>query len=138
MSNSQLVRPHKRIGVGVIRHSKVNKILVSRRLRKGDMGGLWEFPGGKMETNETVGECIRREIKEELGIEVLVKEHLVTIDHQYPNFGVTLFVHHCQHVGGVPRALESEEISWVTLDELTQLQFPEANYKIIALLEQLG
>ncbi len=134
MSDSQPVMPHKRVGVGVIRHGQ-GEILISRRLVKGEMGGLWEFPGGKVEANETVVECIEREIREELGIQVLVQEHLVTIEHQYAKFRLTLFVHNCQYVGGEPQALESEEIRWVTPEEITKLSFPEANYQIITLLQ---
>ncbi len=95
------------------------------------MGGLWEFPGGKIEAGETVVECIVREIREELAIEITVGEHLISIDHTYPTFHLTLIVHHCQHISGIPQPIESEEIRWVNVSDLAKYQFPAANVAII-------
>ncbi len=128
--------PHKRIGVAVIRNQQ-GQILIDRRLAKGEMAGLWEFPGGKIELNETVEECIKREISEELAIEVEVGDRLVTINHTYSTFEVTLFVHHCQYLGGEPQPIECEEIRWVTLAEISNYTFPEANTKIITILQNI-
>ncbi len=69
----------KQIGVAVIRDDR-DLILIDRRLAKGLLGGFWEFPGGKIEGNETVQECIKREVLEEIGIEIAVDSHLITID----------------------------------------------------------
>ena len=101
------------------------------------MGGLWEFPGGKIEAGETVAECIMREIREELAIEIAVGEHLISIDHAYSTFHLTLIVHHCQHISGIPQPIESEEIRWVNVSDLAKYQFPAANIAIIKAL-QLG
>jgi len=132
-SNSSI--PHKIIGVAVIwNHEK--QILIDRRLPQGAMGGLWEFPGGKIEVGETIEECIKREIAEELGIEIAVGEHLITIDHTYSHLRVTLTVHHSQHLAGIPQAIECDEIRWVSLDELDEFTFPEANGEIIAALRK--
>jgi mutator protein MutT len=128
--------PHKRIGVAVIRN-KQGQILIDRRLAKGEMAGLWEFPGGKIEPNETVEECIKREISEELAIEVEVGDCLVTIDRTYSNFEVTLFVHHCQYLSGEPQPIECQEIRWVTLAEISNYTFPEANTQIITILQNI-
>ncbi len=122
--------PHKLIGVGVIRND-LGEILIDRRLPKGEMAGFWEFPGGKIEPTETIEECIRREIQEELAIAVFVGNRIMTIDHDYSKFKVTLFVHDCRYIEGEPRALECQEIRWVTIAELDQYNFPEANYQII-------
>ena len=99
------------------------------------MGGLWEFPGGKIEPGETVTECIVREIREELAIEITVSEHLITIEHTYPAFQITLIVHHCQHIGGIPQSIESDEIRWVNVNDLASYQFPAANLAIIQAIE---
>ena len=128
--------PHKRIGVAVIRN-KSGKILIDRRLAQGLMGGLWEFPGGKIEPQETVEECIKREILEELAIEVEVGDHLITINHNYTHFCVTLIVHNCRHLKGEPKPIECEEIRWVTLEEIDRFTFPQANSQIIAALGEL-
>ena len=134
MSNMQFSIPHKKIGVGVISNER-GEILIDRRLEVGEMGGLWEFPGGKIEDGETVEDCVKREIKEELGIDVLVRERLITIEHQYNKFKVTLFVHYCQYVKGIPQTIECLEVRWVNISELDRYTFPKANYEIIALLQ---
>lgn len=135
---SELISPiHKRIGVAVITN-KEGGILIDRRKAEGEMGGLWEFPGGKIEANETVEACIKREIKEELGIEINVGDRLTTITHTYKTFKVTLYVHDCQHLSGEPQPLESTEIHWVEPANMDQYQFPQANLKIINLLQQRG
>lgn len=135
MTNTSSVLPHKIIGVAVI-WNNLEQILIDRRRAEGAMGGLWEFPGGKIEPGETVEECIQREIYEELGIEIAVGEHLITIDHTYTELRVTLTVHHCQHLAGVPQALECDEIRWVNLADLEHFAFPKANVQIIAALKQ--
>jgi 8-oxo-dGTP diphosphatase len=127
--------PHKIIGVAVIWNEQ-QQILIDRRRLEGTMGGLWEFPGGKMEPGETIQECIRREIAEELGVEIEVKEHLITIDHTYSHLRVTLTVHHSRLIAGIPQPLECAEIRWVSVDELESYEFPVANNEIIAALKE--
>ncbi|MBW4666415.1 MAG: 8-oxo-dGTP diphosphatase MutT [Cyanomargarita calcarea GSE-NOS-MK-12-04C] len=127
--------PHKIIGVAVIWSNEGN-ILIDRRATSSMMGGLWEFPGGKVEISETIEECIKREIEEELGIEIEVGEHLITIDHTYTHLRVTLTVHHCRHLSGIPQPLECDEIRWVSLEELDNFSFPEANNQIISALRR--
>ncbi|HEY9771769.1 MAG TPA: 8-oxo-dGTP diphosphatase MutT [Coleofasciculaceae cyanobacterium] len=126
---------HKKIGVAVINNQQ-GKILIDRRKSEGEMGGLWEFPGGKIEAGETIEECIKREIKEELDIEISVGERLTTITHAYKTFNVTIYVHDCQHVSGEPQPLESEEIHWVEPAQMDRYQFPQANTQIVNLLKQ--
>jgi mutator protein MutT len=126
--------PHKTIGVGVLWNAQ-RQILIDRRRPEGAMGGLWEFPGGKLEAGETVEECIKRELMEELGIEVEVGDRLITIEHDYSHLRVTLTVHHCHYLSGVPQPIECEEIRWVTLDEIERYHFPAANVQIIAAIK---
>lgn len=125
--------PHKIIGVAVIFNSQ-GEILIDRRLKKGLMGGLWEFPGGKIEPNETVEDCIKREVLEELGVDIEVGDRLITIDHNYQEFSVTLIVHQCRYLSGEPRAIECEEVRWVKRDTIDRFTFPEANIQIIKAL----
>jgi 8-oxo-dGTP diphosphatase len=129
-----LILPHKQIGVAVI-WNQTGQILIDRRKVGGTMGGLWEFPGGKIELGETVEQCILREIREELAIEITVGEQLISIDHTYPTFYLTLTVHHCQHISGIPQPIESEEIRWVNIGDLNNYQFPAANIAIIKALK---
>lgn len=128
--------PHKQIGVAVILNDR-GQILIDRRRAGGSMGGLWEFPGGKIEPNETVIDCIKREIWEELGIEIEVGDRLIAIEHTYSKkFSLSLIAHYCKHISGEPQTIECEEIRWVTLAEIDRFAFPEANSKIIAALRQ--
>ncbi|NJN87306.1 MAG: A/G-specific adenine glycosylase [Leptolyngbyaceae cyanobacterium SL_7_1] len=122
--------PRKSIGVGVIWNA-AGEILIDRRRPEGLLGGLWEFPGGKIEPGETVEECIQREIREELGIEIAVGDRLITINHTYSHFHVTLHVHHCHHLSGEPQPIESDEVRWVQVTELEKFPFPKANIHII-------
>lgn len=138
ISESRAPLPHKMIGVAVIWDSERQKILIDRRRQEGLLGGLWEFPGGKIEPGETVEECIAREIQEELGIVVEVGDRLITIDHAYSHFRVTLNVHHCYHISGDPQPLECDEVRWVTLNEIDQYPFPKANVQIIEALHKLS
>ena len=126
--------PHKRIGVAVI-WNQSGQILIDRRKIGGAMGGMWEFPGGKIEPGETVAECIMREIQEELAIEITVGEHLITIEHTYPAFQITLIVHHCQHISGIPQPIESDEIRWVNVCDLDRYNLPLANVAIIKAIQ---
>lgn len=132
-----LTLPHKQIGAAVI-WNQTGQMLIDRRKIGGTMGGLWEFPGGKIEPGETVEACIVREIQEELAIEIAVGEHLISIEHTYPTFHLTLTVHHCQHISGVPQPIESEEIRWVNISNLSNYQFPAANIEIINALQAVS
>jgi mutator protein MutT len=122
--------PHKRIGVAII-WDQSGLILIAKRKAGGTMGGLWEFPGGKIEPGETVSECIVREIQEELAIEITVGDLAISIEHTYPQFQITLIAHHCQHISGIPQPIESDEVRWVNVADLHQYQFPAANLEII-------
>ncbi|MBE9033385.1 8-oxo-dGTP diphosphatase MutT [filamentous cyanobacterium LEGE 11480] len=132
---TQATVPHKIIGVAVI-WNDAGKILIDRRKPGGKMGGLWEFPGGKVEPGESIETCVAREVQEELGIEIAVGDSLMAIEHDYTDFKVTLNVHHCQHLSGEPQMIECDAIEWVTPAELDQFTFPEANGVIIKALQQ--
>jgi mutator protein MutT len=132
-----LTLPHKRIGVAVI-WDRAGQILIDRRKIGGAMGGMWEFPGGKIEPGETVADCIIREIREELAIEITIGAQLISIEHTYDTFQLTLIVHHCQHISGTPQPIESEEIRWVNVSDLDKYQFPAANRAIINAIQLDG
>ncbi|MBL1209061.1 8-oxo-dGTP diphosphatase MutT [Geminocystis sp. GBBB08] len=125
---------HQKIGVAVIINQK-QEILIDKRLPTGLMANLWEFPGGKIKQGETYQECIKREIKEELGVDIAVNHHLIDITHTYSEFTVTLSVYICQIITGEPEPLECAEIRWVTISQLHNFEFPSANKAIISALE---
>ncbi len=134
MTETRAPLPHKQIGVAVVWNEQ-GQILIDRRPQAGLLGGLWEFPGGKIEPGETVEACIQRELQEELGIQVAVGDRLITIDHTYTHFKVTLNVFHCRHLSGDPQPLECDEVRWVEVAELEQFPFPKANTQIIEALK---
>jgi A/G-specific adenine glycosylase len=135
MSETRAPLPHKLIGVAVVWNDQ-GQVLIDKRPQSGLLGGLWEFPGGKVEPNETIAECITREIQEELGISIEVLNHLITVEHAYTHFKVTLTVHHCRHLSGEPRPIECDEVRWVLVEDLDQYPFPKANQQIIAALHE--
>ncbi|BAQ60039.1 mutator mutT protein [Geminocystis sp. NIES-3708] len=125
--------PHKKIGIAVIINDK-QEILIDKRLPTGLMANLWEFPGGKIEKGETPQDCIKREIKEELGVDIIINHHLLDITHRYSEFIVTLSVYICEIITGKPKTLECAEIRWVTVSQLDDFEFPSANQEIILAL----
>jgi len=128
----QKKRPHRHIAVGVVREN--GRVLIDRRKKEGMLGGLWEFPGGKVEEGESPKETIAREVKEELDITVSVLDHIGTIEHQYTHFTITLHAYYCDLVSGTPKAIECDAWRWVTREQLKDFAFPRANGKIIELL----
>lgn len=131
-------RKEKNIGVAVIRNA-AQEILIDKRLPQGELGGLWEFPGGKIEPGEAPEACVVREVREEIGIEVVAAEKLIHIRHDYPQFTVNLQVYWCDYLGGEPQAIVCEEVRWVRPQALKEYEFPEANGAIIeAILQQIS
>lgn len=125
--------PHYHVTAGVIWDGD-GQVLIAQRPPEGLLGGLWEFPGGKQEPGESLEACLQREIREELGIEVRVEEPIVSVDHAYSHFRITLHAFHCTHVAGEPQALACTGWCWVTLEELTAFPFPKADREIIKAL----
>lgn len=131
------IAPKKRVhvAVGVISDG-ANKILVSRRGEHLHQGGLWEFPGGKVEAEESARDALHRELSEELGIRVASCEPLLTIAHDYSDKSVLLDVWWVDGFHGEPHGREGQPLQWVVAIELRSLQFPAANLPIIVAIEQ--
>ncbi len=127
--------PHHDIAAGVIWRD--GHILIAQRPPSGLLGGMWEFPGGKREPGETMEQCLVREVAEELGIAVLVRQLLATVEHAYTHFRITLHAYHCQYISGEPKALGCAAWKWVSPGELDDYAFPAANRTIIATLRPL-
>jgi len=122
-------RPHHIIAAGII--VKGDKILIALRPENGFLGGLWEFPGGKVEDGESLEEAVVREVEEEVAVKVQVKNLFATIEHQYSHFTITLNAFICQYISGTPKTLGCEDWRWVRREELKEYAFPRANGKII-------
>ncbi len=123
------------IGLGIV-FNKTGQLLIDQRLETSSMGGMWEFPGGKREMGESIEETIRREIKEELGIDVKVGEKLISFEHLYSHKKLNFTVHICEFESGKPKPLSSQKLLWISPDRLFEFPFPAANTKIISVLHK--
>lgn len=135
--------PHHTIGIGIIFHQ--NKIFISKRREEQMLGGLWEFPGGKKEKKESIRETVRREIKEETQLDVVVETKLCEVKHAYSHFKITLHAYFCTLLDREKKLLpltteslkvEAEEYRWVELEKLENFAFPTANKKVIHALKK--
>ncbi|MBA3966003.1 MAG: 8-oxo-dGTP diphosphatase MutT [Nitrospirales bacterium] len=108
-----------------------DRILLSRRKPESHLGGLWEFPGGKKEFGETLEDCLRREVKEELGVDISEPVWFHALHYQYPEKMVELYFYTCFIILGIPQALECAEIAWVHKHELISYEFPPADIPVI-------
>lgn len=124
--------PHKEIVVAVIQQD--GDYLIGRRPPEGLLGGLWEFPGGKVEAKETHQQALIRECKEELGVTVKPGGMVACVKHAYTHFKVTLNVYRCTITKGKPKPKTHTELRWVPREEFADLAFPKANHKFLDLL----
>jgi A/G-specific adenine glycosylase len=126
--------PHFDVTAAVIR--KNGRLLIAQRPLGGRLGGLWEFPGGKVEPGETLKQCLRREIKEELGMRIKVGQPIISIDHAYTHFKITLHAFECELVSGKPQAMQVEDFKWVGMSELKKYAFAKTDLRIIEALQR--
>lgn len=112
------------------------RLLVTQRRAGDHLGGLWEFPGGKLETGETAEEGLARELREELGVEVRVGARLAVVEHRYPERSVRLQFFRCTLLRGEPQPLGCAAIAWVTAEELGRYEFPAADVQLLAQLRE--
>ena len=111
------------------------EVLISRRSDHVHQGGLWEFPGGKVEAGETVIEALERELHEELGIRCTRSRPLIRLRHDYPERSVVLDVRRVEAFDGVPAGREGQPLRWVAVGDLQANEFPAANRAIVHALQ---
>ncbi|MDQ2075097.1 Nudix family hydrolase [Marinimicrobium sp. ABcell2] len=121
------------VAVGVL-EDELGRVLIARRPDHVHQGGLWEFPGGKVDPGETLDLALRRELWEELGIQVQATEPLIQIRHHYPDKSVLLDVHKITRFEGEPHGNEGQPVQWVKPHRLREYRFPAANVPIISAL----
>ena len=109
--------------------------LVTRRQRGVHLEGYWEFPGGKCEPDESLADCLRRELREELGTDAAVGREILAVTHHYTERSVELHFFSCELLGE-PSPLLGQEMQWVARSGLRTLQFPPADDELIAVLER--
>ncbi|AUL74460.1 7,8-dihydro-8-oxoguanine-triphosphatase [Pseudoalteromonas sp. 13-15] len=121
------------VAVGVIK--KNNAIFICKRADDQHQGGLWEFPGGKVEANESVFAALKRELTEEVGITIHSSSQLMVIEHDYGDKCVKLDIHVVSNFSGEAHGAEGQPSEWVNISELTHYDFPAANAEIIEKLQ---
>jgi len=129
------VLPHYDVTAAIIRRDD-GCLLIAQRKPEAMLGGLWEFPGGKCQPGESLLDCLRREIREELGVEIEVGRQLATIRHSYTHFRISLHVFECCHLDREPQALDCADWRWVWPTDLQNFAFPVTDQKIIQMLAQ--
>ena len=127
--------PHIIVGAAVVTDRK-GEVLITQRRSEDMLGGLWEFPGGKQEAGETIQECIARELKEELGIEIEVGSFLVTVKHAYSHFTMDLHTYFAKIKSGRPKVIECQNFQWLEISNLRKVPYSKADLKIIDELEK--
>jgi len=134
--------PHYEVAAGIIWQngggslSPHSRFLIAQRPLDGLLGGLWEFPGGKQEAGESLPDALRREIREELDIEIEVGRLLTSIPHAFTHFRITLHAFHAAHLSGRPQHLGVADHAWVSLAERDAYAFGVTDRKISAALQQ--
>lgn len=121
------------VAVGIVINAE-GEILIAKRLPHQHQGECWEFPGGKIEPNESVEAAIKRELDEEVGLTVMHSEPWFEIDHDYHDKAVCLKVHKITSFSGIAIGKEGQPIDWVKPDALSNYTWPQANERIVKAL----
>ncbi|MFA6682090.1 MAG: (deoxy)nucleoside triphosphate pyrophosphohydrolase [Sphaerochaeta sp.] len=114
-----------------------NKVFAAQRGEGGELALKWEFPGGKLEQGERGEDAIVREIFEELGSEITVRSHLISVEHQYKSFSLTLHAYRCDIVSGPLVLTEHLDSKWLEKDQLYSVPWAEADLPIVKAVSAL-
>ncbi len=125
-------RPHRTIVAGIIWRGA--KFLIQKRPPDGLLGGLWEFPGGKVEKGESLSDALIREIEEETGLAVKAGKKAGAVDHAYTHFSITLHLYHCRPLNGATPRVDGQK-RWISPDERSKFAFPRATHKLFEILD---
>jgi mutator protein MutT len=107
--------------------------LVTRRLKGTHLEGLWEFPGGKCHDGESHHECLAREMREELAVEVTIGQPILAVSHEYPDRTIALHFYACD-LGGDPIPQLGQEMMWIARRDLRTLPLPPADDELVRML----
>lgn len=137
VKKAKAATPHYDVAAGIISNGR-GEILIAQRPLDGLLGGLWEFPGGKQEAGESLPDCLKRELREELAIEVEVGDLFTKVKHGFTHFKITLHAFECQHTSGDPQPIGVRDFAWVTPDGFDVYSFGKADRQVIAALRARG
>ena len=126
--------PEYRIAVGVVK--KNGRLLLTQRREDGLLGGLWEFPGGKIKKGESAAAAVVREIKEEVNLSVVVEKRLARVKHAYTHFKIDMDVFICRYAAGRVRLKGPVAFRWVTAAAIERFPLPKANHKFLPALQK--
>lgn len=119
------------VAAGIIWNAERTTLLLTLRKPEQHQGDRWEFPGGKVESGETVFDGLCRELEEELGLQVITAEPCLSIPYNYPDKSVVIHFWHILSFVGNPIACEGQQQQWANLSSLENLNFPEANKPVV-------
>jgi len=122
---------HVALGIVCYKNGQSVQILVTRRPDDAPLGGLWEFPGGKVHKGELPQNAVKRELAEEVGIQVQPVIALCEVQHVYEHAHVHLHAWLCQQVGGDVENIQVSDSKWVKLEKVNTVTFPPANEDIV-------
>lgn len=123
------------VAIAIIQ-DKAGRFLITQRAEDTSHAGLWEFPGGKLEQNESPESALKREILEEVGLIISEEEFLTQIDHHYEDKHIEFFVYRITQFEGEARCCEQQRaLRWVKPTELSSYRFPAANLKFFSLCD---
>lgn len=125
------------VAAGILRNA-AGEVLISERIENGPLAGYWEFPGGKIADSETAELALRRELHEELGINVLKQEHFQTITHRYPDRTVELEFFFVNEWRGEPAGLDGQRLRWIKVEELDERELLPADAPLVTALRALN
>ncbi|WP_418357944.1 8-oxo-dGTP diphosphatase MutT [Shewanella basaltis] len=128
-------RIHVAVGIVINEHKQV---LLAKRPEHLHQGGKWEFPGGKVEQNESVTDALIREFKEEVNLNISSTTEFMDISHDYPDKHVRLDIHLITDFNGNASGMEGQQVKWVKVQSLNEYEFPEANKPILEKLIHLS
>ena len=122
--------------VGALIKDNHNRILLCKRMDNDRFGSMWEFPGGKVEMHENKKEALKRELKEELGIEIKVGRLINRFEDEIPEMRIYVYLYDCSILNGVPQCIECQDVKWITINECKELNLAPADKKITGYLER--
>lgn len=124
-----------RVAAAIIENEQ-GLLLIARRKPEKSQGGLWEFPGGKLEEGESPEACLRRELMEEMGIEIAVQKRFGVNEHSYGAIRIELAAYEAKLVAGEIKLIDHDEYRWVRKERLADYSFAPADIKFVAMLMQ--